>query len=135
MEKNKKWNYEIYKAESSIHIFDAADPTVAIASIYADPLSDNEYEIAKLICQAPTLSDQLTQLKEEKHELECEKQDLECEVHAKKKFIEEILLPRNKQLEEALRGIINHKGDAEQGLHTYINELTDIAKAALQTNK
>ncbi len=69
MEQNKKWNYETIAAENEIHIIDAANPTVAIATIYSDPLGNEEYEIAKLICQAPTLSDQLTQLKEENERL------------------------------------------------------------------
>ena len=38
----------------------------------------------------------------------------------------------NEVLVDALQKIVTHKGDAEQGLNTYINELNDIAKAALQ---
>jgi len=49
------WDYEIVPNEGEIHIFNKKDNTVAIASIYAQPLGHEEYERAKLICAAPAM--------------------------------------------------------------------------------
>ena len=54
-ESSVNWDYEIIPSDGEIHIFDVKDKTVAIASIYAQPLGPEEYQRANLICAAPAM--------------------------------------------------------------------------------
>ncbi len=66
---NEVWNYEVIEKDGEIHIIESKNPTVAIATIYAEPLGHEEYERAKLICSAPKLSAENERLKRLLHDL------------------------------------------------------------------
>jgi len=88
---------------------------------------------AQLIASAPTLqseNEKLNKMYKEQVKINHEVSISNGNLIAKNFTLKE----RNDTLVEALKNIVDHKGDAEQGLHTYINELRVIAKAAIEAN-
>ena len=126
---NTQWDFEIVPSEGEIHIFESTDNTVAIATIYAQPLGTEEYERAKLICSIPELKQQLSSLQEQ---LNHQKglSDYSLKEWGKDKLVISSLQADNERLRKALQKI-----DSATYAHkewTDMHKVNHIATEALQ---
>lgn len=66
---SEEWIYDVNEKEGEIHILEPG-ATVVLATIYAQPLEKEEYDLAKVICSAPRLKQENATLKQSMEELE-----------------------------------------------------------------